>query len=892
MLLLTLLSLLTITSTPHDTLTATTEARKWADSVAESLTIKEKVAQLMVLRVPVWMDSAMKEQYVKRAVSSNVGGVCFFVGNSVNQVSLTQKLQQATNLPLLVCDDGEAGLGHRLTDVSPLPCQMLIGALPKEDDSLIYEMGALMAQQCRQMGIHVNFAPVVDVNTNPDNPIIGTRSIGQDPKMVAHKATLLMHGMQDGGVMAVAKHFPGHGDTEKDSHFTLPVVNHSAKEIKAVNMLPFRTLAEEGVGGMMVAHLHIPSMDSRPGMPTSLSERVVQCWLRDSIGYNGLIFTDGIDMQAIMQHYGNGISDLMALKAGCDVVLLPPDLETSIDVVSQAAESDTTVCALIDSLCRRVLAAKYQLVKQALPTDSIRPIDERLNRKADSLTYRMALDAVTLLRDDDVIADYDARCFDITTPASIRLLNATLDTLSDTVPLFITIYSTPYDLNKLRARLDTLHNPMSIIVAYQNLPQVRRAVDTLVARYRNNPQDVFRGKLPVDAGGYLKGYAFDPHKETNGLPASLARRIDSIANRGIALHAYPGCQIVVAHRGKIVYEHSYGYLSYDSLRPVTHNTMYDIASVTKVAATTLAIMRLTEEGRIRLDEPLSHYLPYLEQSNKKDITFRQVLSHYARLQSGVAGWTNIRKINPEALYHDTLPDCSEDVYKLIAGSKLLDEKKYVYSDLSLILMGDVVRRVSGVALDRYVDSCFYRPMGLRRTTFNPLLKGYAREEIAPTEVDTQLRGGTVCGTVHDPNAASMGGVAGHAGLFTTAEELAQICLMLYNGGVMDGKCFLSDSIINIFNHRYYGGEGVRRGLGFDKPLFQPTRESHTAVDCTQSSYGHTGFTGTMIWIDPDAELVYVFLSNRVHPDAHPNRLASLNIRTDIQHLLYELNRRK
>lgn len=712
----------------------------WIDSVMQTLTLDQRIAQLMVVRVPLDMDDKQAKAFSEVMNGYGVGGVCFFAGNAERQVAMTRRFQKDASVPLMVCIDAEWGLGMRLKDMYSFPRNARFGELSPDADSIVYRMGEEIGRQCRELGVHVNFAPVADINSNPKNPVIGTRSFGTDPERVAQLAIMYALGQQSQGVMAVAKHFPGHGDTDKDSHLELPVINHTRAYIDTVDLHPFRRLFEAGVGGVMVAHLQVNAYDSL--RPSTLSPAIVDTLLTRTMGFGGLIITDGMDMKGITNSYLGGRAELMAMLAGNDVLLLPPDVKQSIETIKTAAVTDDNVRRLVDYHCRRVLKAKYHYVR---PT-----IDEAIRIPDESHT---------------------SVCKDIVS-----------------------------DLN-----------------------------------------------LNID------------------------RRIDSVVNRAIAERAMPGCQIVVMHKGRMVVDRCYGHLTYDSAAaPVAPNTMYDLASLTKVCATTLAVMRLVDKGHVKLDDKLSRHLPYLKATNKTSITVRQALSHCAGLKAY------------DALWQQT--DDRDSIPLLIAASQLNADNSYCYSDFGFILLADMVEKVTGQTLDDYVEDQFYDPMGLAYTTFNPLDAGIPVERIAPTEVDS-LRG-LIQGTVHDPNAYAMDGVSGHAGLFSTAADVAVIMQMLLNGGELDGHRYLKEKTVETFTRRHYEKQGNRRALGFDKQLFNPSANAQVCPEASQASYGHTGFTGTMVWVDPEYDLIYVFLSNRVHPSATPNRLAQLNVRTDIQSILY------
>lgn len=723
-------------------------ATRWVDSVMECMTLEQKVAQLMVIRVPLNMDAAAQRDFEQLLQRTEVGGVCFFVGTAKETLPQIRRYQSLSRVPLLVCIDAEWGLGMRLKDCYAFPKNAEFGLLPREMDTLAYAMGREIGRQCRQMGIHVNFAPVVDVNSNPKNPVIGRRSFSEDPARVAALGIQYMKGLQSEGVMAVAKHFPGHGDTETDSHFDLPVISHTRGYMDSVDLYPFQQLINAGVEGVMTAHLQVEAYELEPNHPSSLSVHLVNELLRERMGFHGLVITDGLDMKGVTKYYKDGQGELQALLAGSDLLLLPPDVPTAIRLIADEAAGDCDLEQLVDLRCRRVLRAKF-----------------------------------------------DHGCADLQ-------------------------------------------------------PQAWRVPDD---------RDSSRCAPIVQA-----------------LRMASQSRIDSIVADGIAQHAFPGCQVLAMRDGQLLFRKAYGHLTYDAASPaVTMQTVYDLASVTKVMSTTLAMMKLVETGKVRLDDPLSRYIPYLKHSNKEKITIRQVMSHMARLKEFAPFWAQAQKSENPYM----------SVIEQIIDSPLQKESGYLYSDLGFILLGDLVENVSGQRLDHFVEHFFYHPMGLCHTHFLPVENGIDSLSIAPTELDKHYRNKQVQGEVHDENAFAMGGVSGHAGLFSTADDVAKLLQMLLDGGVYDGRRYLRAETIQQFNTRYYESAGCRRGLGFDKPLLQGFGGS-PCDKASQSSFGHTGFTGTMVWADPETRITFVFLSNRVYPNVAPNKLAQLNIRTQVMSELY------
>lgn len=919
-------------------------ANAWADKKMKHLSLEEKVAQLMFVRVPLTMTKKQQHDFEKNFTKRGVGGVCFFKGTAQIQLERTKRYQHLSDIPLLVTIDGEWGLGMRLTDCYSFPRQMLMGALSTNNDTLIERFGEEVGRQCRKMGIHVNFAPVCDINNNPRNPVIGCRSFGENKKRVARKSAFYARGMQRNGIIAVGKHFPGHGDTDVDSHLDLPVIKHTKAYVDSVDLFPFKHLVNNGIRGMMIAHLQVNAYDDRPNLPSSLSERIVQPILRKNMAFDGLVFTDGIDMKAVSNNYKDGEGAIRAIRAGSDVILLPIDVEKTIDALVNEAKRDSEFAKMIDDRCHRILREKYRCGLNNPDFDKLTAPSKADNQRCEQLTRQMAAKALTLVRNDNyvlplkknqsVVSIAVASSDTAVTKLDERLRNrirkagtvvislygnlsadknygVSKETISlvnqiadiDSVNAILVIYGSPYILESFPKNAADV--PSTIIMAYQNMREVVEAVPN--ALYGVTP---FEGKLPVTTGGYREGTSLKPSPKPEpsyydalklaGMDIACFRKIDTIALNGIKQKAYPGCQILVAKDGKVVYNRCYGRQTYDTNAPLMDtNTVFDLASLTKVTATNLAVMKLVDAGKISLDDKLSRYLPYLKHTNKKNITVKQALSHYARLKAFDAYWKGSTE-DGSLYFGDNPPDeytaIGDNTYikndyrvKLllqIAQSKLEKEQKYLYSDLGFILLADLVQKVSGQSIDIFTQQHFYEPLGMKNTCYQPLQHGIKIDRIAPTEFDKSFRNQQLRGYVHDPNAAAMGGIAGHAGLFSTANDLFRIYQMMLDSGRYDGHQYITVETFNTFNSRHFADKGNRRALGFDKPFIKG-RSTHVAPQASQSSFGHTGFTGIMVWVDPQYNLVYIFLSNRVYPSASPNKLSSLNIRTDIQELIYK-----
>lgn len=937
---------------------AFTQSNTWVDSVMATLSPDQRIAQLFMVAAYSNRDTNHKVEIAKLVSEYGIGGLIFFQGGPVRQANLTNYYQSLSKIPLLISIDGEWGLAMRLDSTIRYPRQMPLGAIT--DNQLIYTMGAEIAKQAKRLGIHVNLAPVVDVNSNAKNPVINDRSFGEDKFNVAQKGIAYMRGMQDGGILANAKHFPGHGNTDQDSHYTLPVVNESLAELDSVQLYPFRELMNEGLSSMMIAHLFIPALDTTSNQASTLSTKIVNGFLKSEMNYKGLVFTDALNMKGVSDYYAPGQVDVMALLAGNDVLLFSEDVPVAIKEINNAIKAKKISMAEIDARVRKILLAKYlvgldkyqpietknliadlnnpaalainneitaatlTLVKNA---EGIIPLDFTANNSIavvnistdETSIFRQTISAYANVTNFYIPKDADKTAFEfikhsiagyktiivavhgmLRSPASnfgiSKQVVAFAEELSDREGVLIILFGNAYSLANFP-------NNKNIVLAYEDTEQTRRL--TAQAIFGALP---FEGKLPVTASASYpintginnKNITALSYKipEQVGLSSTILKEIDKLALEGIAIGAYPGCQILVAKDGAIIYEKSFGKLTYDGTKKVEQTDIYDIASITKVAATLLAVMKLYDDGIINLDLTIADYLPRTEKTNKANITIRQLLAHQAGLVPFIPFWKNAMadKSAFSTKQSNRFPiRVAEDVYirrnyfakniwKEILESDVKDPATYVYSDLSFYFLKEIVEEITQQKLDDYLQTNFYTPLGLRNLGFNPRNR-IDLDRIAPTEFDKNFRKQLVWGDVHDQGAAMMGGVAGHAGLFSNAGELAVIGQMMLNGGSYTGTQFLKPSTINYFNTKYF--ENNRRGLGFDKPNTMNPLNSPTAASAPEKTFGHTGFTGTGMWIDPDSGIVFVFLSNRIHPDAENRKLIENNIRTSIQEIIYK-----
>ncbi len=940
----------------------------WVDSMFQAMTDAERFGQLFAIRAHSDMDSVYEQQVENLIRQYKPGGICFFnpsnKGTPEKQAALTNRYQSASpQVPLMVSMDLEWGLGMRFRDFTiSFPKQIMLGAV--QDNRLIYDMGIEVARQCRRLGVHVNFAPDADINNNPANPVINERSFGEDRSNVTAKAYQYMSGLQDGGVLACAKHFPGHGDTDVDSHFDLPLLLQSRERLDSLELYPFKMLAQNGIGSFMVAHLSVPALDPRTNRPTSLSRPVITDLLRNKYGFQGIIFTDAMEMKGVTKNFGPGLADVEVFKAGNDVDLLPADLGAAMSALTAAADSGYVDKEQLYESCKRVLRSKYRLGITGPQRVDINNLRRDMNApQALVLKRKLIADALTLVRDEpDLVGFRELEKYNFASLAlgdtnrtvfqtycgyyaPVTHFNAgkeldtlmqqrLLDSLKQFNVVLVSIHGTRSRasdrygvtdsqlaflkrLNKqTTVALTMFGNPYSmgyfdafpiVLEAFTEDPMVQETA----AMAMFGASDI-EGMLPVSASpaakfgqGIRKSF---PYKRLGyGLPESVGMRsdtlslLDSIVQEMIATGAAPGCEILVVKDNTVVWNKAYGSYTYLPSPPVTTETLYDLASVTKVAASTVSLMKLTENGQISLDVPISNFIPELKESNKKDLLVKEVLAHHAGLQAWIPFYqqTLAADKNPSPAIYRNQPEKKFDIpvardfymqnawmdsiWQKIFDSPLREDKKYKYSDLGLYLGARTIANVSGQPVNVFADEQFYRPLGMSTTTYNPWKKGLTLR-CAPTEEDNYFRHEQLQGYVHDMGAAMLGGVSGHAGLFSDANDLAKLFQMLLNGGSYGGMVYLKPSTVKMFTTRYPAS--MRRGIGFDMKELNPKETMNMSPLAGKNTFGHLGFTGICVWADPDKNLIFILLSNRTYPTMDNNKFSDGDFRPRLQGVVY------
>ena len=961
----------------------------WVDSVFTNMAPDDRIAQLIMVAGYSNRRPGYEDSLVTLVRNNKLGGVVMFQGGPVRQARLTNRLQAASTVPLLIAMDAEWGIAMRLDSTVRYPYQMTLGAMQPGNDSLLYQMGAHLAKQARRLGMHVNFAPTVDINNNPNNPVINFRSFGENKYDVARKALAYMRGMQDNQLLTSLKHFPGHGDTGTDSHFDLPLITKSRAQLDSLELYPFRQLINAGAAGVMVAHLSIPALDTTRNRPSTLSPAIVTNLLKNELGFQGLVFSDAMNMTGVTKYFPSGQADELGIEAGMDVLEFTQDVPAALALIKQAVANGRITQASLDTRCLKVLKAKawaglnqYKPIVMDNLVSDLNPVqDELLNRKLTeaSLTVLkneqnlLPLQRLDTLRiasvsiESDKITAFQKMASNYTQIDHFNLTSRTPDStlamvrdslrkynlilvdvhlnnirpavkyglqaktaglvgeLVATGKAVVTVFGNVYALDKLTFPMDTaqpnrnIEQARAIVMPYQLTTYTEELSAQLIFGAIGAS-----GRLPVTVNQRFRlgdGLTIQPNgrlkytiPEEVGIDSRfLTQQVDSLVNVGLAQKAFPGCVVQMARNGKVIFRKAYGTHTYDASLgaeplPVQLDDLYDMASVTKVSTSTPALMRLVDEGKFNLNGKMADYLPDFKKSNKADLLWRDVLTHQARLKAWIPFWMSTK--NPDGTWKsktfkaeqsgrypievtDSLYEFKKypkTIYQQIRDSPLNAKKEYVYSDLSFILYPQIVKRITGVDFEDYLKTTFYRPLGATTLTFNPR-RFYSLNRIVPTEYDSLFRKTLIWGRVHDEGAAMLNGLSGHAGLFGSANDLMKVYELYRQKGSYGGQAFISTKTIAEFTRYQFPELGNRRGLGFDKPSF--TYTGNAPKSATKASFGHSGFTGTFVWVEPDPayNLTYIFLCNRVYPTRNNPKLGNLNTRTNIVEALYQATKR-
>ena len=935
---------------------------KWVDSILSSMTVDEKIGQLFMIQAYSNLDSVHENKIKEMIQKYHVGNLIFMQGTPIKQAQLTNTYQSLSEIPLMIGFDGEWGLDMRLQNTYRFPWNMTLGAI--QDNTLIRKFGEHLGRHAKRIGIHVNFAPVVDINTNPLNPIIGNRSFGESKQNVTLKAIEFSQGMQSEGVLANAKHFPGHGDTATDSHLKLPVLNFNKERLDSIELYPYKRVFDAGMASVMTAHLSIPVLESNPKLPTSLSPKVVTDLLKEKLGFLGLIFTDGLNMKGAANYSSSAEINLAAIQAGNDVLLIPQDVPASINLIKNAIDSGVLSLDRIDESVRKILLAKYKVgLHLYKPIDTLNLIKD-LNTIEDEVLHReLVKNSMTIIKNNKktlpiqdlkkyeniayvAMGDDHGDKFLETLNKYSKIqkvssdnLNELINTLEDfdlvivgfhksnTHPwksfefsnqelvwlheisrkntTILSVFASPYSLLNIKS----FNNLESVLVAYQNseISQVISAQTIFGAIETNGKLPVsIKNEFPVGTGIQTKKIQRLQYSipESVGMSSQKLAKIDSVAALVLEEKMSPGLQVLVARKGVVVYEKSFGFHTDKKKIEVNNSDVYDVASLTKILASLPMLIKAEEENKIALSSTVRKILPKFKKSNKDTLTVREILSHYGQLKA----WIPFYKLTQDSLTQKNLKNfysskksnnftikVAEDLYlnssfkdsifKQIRDAEQREKPGYKYSDLGYYIFKEALEKKYKKELDILVDEEFYKPLGANRMSYLPLSK-FKKSSIIPSEKDNYFRNQLLHGYVHDMGAAMLGGVGGHAGLFSNSNDIAKMMQLYLQKGFYGGKRYFDSETFDKFNKRYYSDKKVRRGLGFDKPQLDSTVMA-TCGCVSEESFGHSGFTGTYTWADPVSEIIYVFLSNRVFPTMENYGLVKENIRTKIQQIIQE-----
>ena len=933
----------------------------WVDSIINNMTIDEKIGQLFMIQA--YSNKGKKhEKFITDMIEKyHVGNLIFMQGTPQKQVKLNNKYQELSKTPLMIGFDGEWGLDMRLKNTYRFPWNMTLGAI--RDDKLIEEAGKRIGEHCKRVGIHMNFAPVVDVNINPENPIIGNRSFGESKENVAQKSIAFSNGMQSVGVLANAKHFPGHGDTAADSHHSLPFLDFTEARLDSIELYPYKKIFDAGVASVMTAHLNIPSLEQDPNLPTSLSYSVTTKLLQEKMGFLGLIITDGLNMKGAANYATSAEIDLAAILAGNDMLLIPQDVPGSVKLMKNALKNGMLTEERLTHSVRKILRAKYLVGLHNYKPVSEENLQADLNAPKDEILHReLVKNSITILKNtngDIPVRNLEKRKIayvslgddkgthfvnmlknyakvNVVSDKNLATLKKKLEKynlviigfhksntnpwkdykftnkelvwlqeISRTNNVILDVFASPYSLLQLK----TFTNLEGLIVSYQNSKMSQELSAQAIFGAIN-----VNGKLPVSIrnefgeghgllASSLKRFQYTIPEEVGMSSIKLAeidKKVDTILMKKMA----PGVQVLVARYGKVIYNKSFGYHTHNKKRKVKNSDVYDLASLTKILASLPLIMKAEEEQVLPLSASLKDILPSFKNSNKGTVTVKEVLSHFGRLKAWIPFYKgtqdSITGRNLKEFYSKKKSDkyqikvaqnlylnkaYTDSIYKHIKDADQRESKRYKYSDLGYYLFKKALEKNYAKPLNQLADEGFYKSLGANRTSYLPLEK-FRKSEIIPTEKDTYYRNQLVHGNVHDMGAAMQGGVGGHAGLFANANDVAKIMQMYLQDGEYGGKQYLQPQTIEKFNKRYYADKKVRRGLGFDKPQLNPKVKA-TCGCVSEESFGHSGFTGTYTWADPQSGIVYVFLSNRVYPNMDNRGLVNSNMRTKIQQAIQD-----
>lgn len=930
----------------------------WVDSVFSTLSLQNKIGQVLMVSLDGSADQNDLEKTINTIRKNKIGSVVVSGGGPVKLVNTINLLQREAELPLLVGMDAEQGPGAVLDSVLKFPEPLMLGAV--RDDSLIWYLGEQVGRQLKALGVHINFAPTADLSTSFNNPDLFLSSFGENRDRVTNKIVTYQASLRKEGIFCIAKHYPDNGIRVDGFHKGVPVLQSNTDPAR---LYPLQIMIDNGLTGVVTAYEHeviFPDKKRRfADRKTILSAAIPTLYsgeyLKRQVNLTGLVFSFIPDIQELNKKYGPGDAEIFAFQAGNDVLVFPKNINATIRKMRRAIRKNKTLEKQLNESVKRILTLKYDAGLKKRTKLSTENLYSRLNDINITTLHSTLLEkSVTLVKDKQnlvPIRELDRTFASVSvgnntvTPFSTHLTKyipiAMLSLNADTTGVFNTLKK--YDVviasiypntDSIAAQytslLQKLSSSTNVIVVSFDSPAKISLLDnlpTLVQAYtpEGNMQQLvaeilfgarkMEGELPVSITDSLKegqgitrtslkrlGYSVP---EMAGVNGEMLDKITRIVTDAIAQKATPGCQIIVARKGKVVYENSFGSQLYDQKTPITDQSIYDLASLTKVTATLQVSMFLYEKGLLDIYKKASYYLPELGSTNKKDLIVKDILTHQAGLIPFIPFWVQTVKdsvLMPEYYGHErneayplqiaphvfgikSLPD---SLWKWSINSKLREKPvrtpySYIYSDIGLYIMHHINEKLINQPQQDFLRQNLYDPLGASTMGYLPLER-HDQLIIVPTENDKLFRRELLAGTVHDEGAAMLGGVAGHAGNFSNASDLLKLGQMLLQKGYYGGYQYYKPETVDYFTAKQF--DTSRRGLGWDKPV-QSDWVSPASILASPKTFGHTGFTGTCMWIDPEFDLVFIFLSNRVYPTRNNNKLSSLNIRSRIQDVIYQ-----
>ena len=928
----------------------------WVDSVFNNMTIDDKIGQLFMISISPQAETSDLNEVVNKIKNNTLGGIVFSELKNLKQAQLITQFQSISKIPLLIGLDGQSRLGTNLDSALRFPSPQALGALA--DDSLLFFMGNEVAREMKLMGIHLNFIPAnlsVNENTRP------VMSFGEDRFLVAAKSLAYWKGLQSGGLLACAKYFPIQGLSITEIQKGLPAVTLTVDSVQAY---PFKVLFKNRLPALMPASSDLPLFYTKKKTArknvfssSSLSAAFAGDWIRHHMNYEGLFMVDIQNMtKTADKKFSAGEAEMFAFQAGNDMLITSGNIGAAIRKMKKMLRKEKTFIPHIDRSVRKILAMKYDagLYRKQDPVENLLP--ELITIEARLLQRRLYQNIPTIVSNQQntlpvqslenkkficVVADdsLNGKAFTAMTSKYVHTTVMNVNPKSDTLFLNDSLYT--HQVILVAVFPETQESTLLKLLPVLKEQRINREViicdfgstafrpysqefPTVITGYTEDPvmleilpQVLFgglsaNGTLPVSFGQIAPGtttkttalgrltYSFP---EDAGMDSETLNKIEAIAQEAIDMRATPGCHVLVAREGKVIYERSFGHLTYEKQSPVTDETIYDLASVTKVSATLQTTMFMYERGLIDINKKASVYLPELKGSNKKDFVLKDILTHQSGLRPFIPFYAMTMKdtLHLPEFYSSTL----SRQYPLVVADNLfasaamkdslwgwvikgkLQEKPprtpfdYTYSDMGFYMLQHLAERILNQPQEDFLNQNLYEPLGAYTTGYLPLVR-FSIHQIAPTENDKIFRKALLIGTVHDPGAAMQGGVAGHAGLFSNANDLAKLYQMLLQEGRYGGVQYYKPETVRLFTQKQF--HSSRRGLGWDKPTGD--WKGSTGIYASPKTFGHTGYTGTCVWVDPEFNLVYIFLSNRVHPVV-TNKLLSANIRSRIQDVIYQ-----